>query len=266
MLCILMEDAVKRFTWLIFFLALPLFATGPALTTVADTFYYPAGVAASGTIEISNHPFTSPDGHPILPADTTTQFYNGAISVQLVPTQGATPDKQLYTVKITPQGGPMVLEYWSVPVSSGSVTFPQVITYQQPMPSPIIGVPAGGTGATTPAGAAANLGVPTGVYTGILSAGNTTATCDMSARSSCVINPLVGVNITTLTIQNFVATGIGYDFGVCEAAGVTSSVNFSSVPFHGSWTPGTTAGKCSFAHFSSPNGTGLYLTGHTEDQ
>lgn len=243
-----------------------IFAAAPATTTVTDIYYYPISTPVSGTIEIINPPFTSPDGHPIAAADTTTQFYSGAISVQLIPTQGATPANQLYTVRITPQGGATVQEYWSVPVASGPVNFSQVITYQQPMPSPIIGIPAGGTNATTPAGAAANLGVPTGVYTAVLSGGSATATCDMSASSACVINPVVAVNVATLTIKNFMATGIGYDFGVCEVAGVTSTVNFSSSPFRGAWTPGVTAGKCSWAHFASPDGINLFLTGATNNQ
>jgi len=147
------------------------FAQGPVLTTVAYTYARPDGSLPSGTISIMNPPFTSPDGFPIAAANKTAQFFTGAISVQLVPTQGGSPDRQLYTVLITPQGNPMVQEFWSVPQSAGAVNHAAVISYQTPLPNPLIGIPEGGTGASTAAQARANLGITSGSVTGF-SAGN----------------------------------------------------------------------------------------------
>jgi hypothetical protein len=147
------------------------FAQGPVLTTVAYTYARPDGSLPSGTISIMNPPFTSPDGFSIAAANKTMQFFTGAISVQLVPTQGGSPDRQLYTVLITPQGNPMVQEFWSVPQSAGPVNHAAVISYQTPLPNPLIGIPEGGTGASTAAQARANLGITSGSVTGF-SAGN----------------------------------------------------------------------------------------------
>jgi len=104
------------------------------------------------------------------------------------------------------------------------------------------------------------------VQTAVLSGGNATATCAMANGNTCWIKPVGGTNVTTLTVTGIVANGLGYDFCVTQDGTGGSTVTFAAAPFHGSWTPGTTLSKSSCAHFSSPDGTNLYLTGHTENQ
>ena len=144
------------------------FASGPALSTITDTLYQNGGGLPSGTITISNPPFISADGFQVSASPErggsprTVQFWNGSISLQVVPTQGGTPAGVFYTVDIVAQGQPTVREFWSVPSSSTPLTINQVIVFTTPLPSPIIGIPEGGTGATTAAQACANLGCGTG--------------------------------------------------------------------------------------------------------
>ena len=105
-----------------------------------------------------------------------------------------------------------------------------------------------------------------GVRTAILSVANATATCDMIYGNTCWIKPVGGTNVTTLVVSDIVANGLGYDFCVLQDGTGGSTVTFAAAPFHGTWTPGTTASLSSCAHFSSPDGTNLLLTGHTENQ
>jgi hypothetical protein len=108
--------------------------------------------------------------------------------------------------------------------------------------------------------------VQSGVAAATLSSGNATATCNLSSGNTCKITPVSGTNITTVTISGLLANGGGYDFVVCQPSGTAATVNFSAAPFHGSWVVGSTVSECSAAHYSSPDGTNLYLTGYTNNQ
>jgi hypothetical protein len=105
-----------------------------------------------------------------------------------------------------------------------------------------------------------------GVFTAVLSNRNATATCDLSLANTCLIKPAGGTNVTTLAVSGLVASGLPYHFIVCQDRLRGSSVTFASAPFHGGWSPGSTAAKCSAADYISPDGTNLYLVANYNNQ
>ena len=69
-------------------------ATGAAAqnrVSVVDTLYNADGSRAQGSLRISWPAFTSPDGKTITRGESRVNIANGAVSVDLVPTAGATP-------------------------------------------------------------------------------------------------------------------------------------------------------------------------------
>ena len=109
--------------WRLFLLAPMLLSAAfaqapPPKTTISDTIYRADGASAQGTLLISWPGFTTAGGQAVAAGTTSTTLgAGGALSVALVPTQGATPANTVYTVVY--QLSDMVkTEYWLVPTTS----------------------------------------------------------------------------------------------------------------------------------------------------
>ncbi|MBZ5513086.1 MAG: hypothetical protein LAN70_18210 [Acidobacteriia bacterium] len=95
------------------------YAVEPAKTVVSDTIYRADGSPASGTMVISWPAFVSADGKPVAAGSKTVKIgATGAISIPLVPTQGATPSGTYYKVVLSLDDGASSQEYWTVPTLS----------------------------------------------------------------------------------------------------------------------------------------------------
>ncbi|MGB9106967.1 MAG: hypothetical protein WCC59_19585, partial [Terriglobales bacterium] len=95
------------------------YAAEPAKTVVSDTIYRADGTPASGTMVISWPAFVTADGKPVAAGSKTVKIgANGAISIPLVPTQGATPSGTYYKVVLSLDDGAGSQEYWTVPTLS----------------------------------------------------------------------------------------------------------------------------------------------------
>ena len=105
-----------------------------------------------------------------------------------------------------------------------------------------------------------------GVFTAALSDGNTRATCNLSLANTCLIKPVGGTNVKTVEVSGLVASGLPYHFIVCQDHARSSAVTFASAPFHGNWSPGSVADKCSAADYISPDGSNLYLIANFNNQ
>ena len=111
-----------------FTLSTTLWGQGPALTTVADTVYRADGTAASGTVLISWPSFQTAEGDPVAAGNLSmTIGPMGALTVQLIPSVGASPAGTYYVVVYQLDDGTVRKEYWSVP-STSPVTIPAVLT------------------------------------------------------------------------------------------------------------------------------------------
>jgi len=92
---------------------------GPAMTTVADTVYMADGSAAQGNLIITWPAFVTANGLAVAAGNTSAALgANGALSVALVPNEGATPAGVYYTVVYQLGPGQVKSEYWVVPTSS----------------------------------------------------------------------------------------------------------------------------------------------------
>ncbi|MGA8154173.1 MAG: hypothetical protein WB952_24715 [Terriglobales bacterium] len=99
-------------------LMLEAWAQAPTRTTISDSVYRADGNAAEGTLLISWPAFTTSGGQPVAPGTTSvTLGSGGALSVALVPNQGATPVNTVYTV-VYQLSDIVKTEYWSVPTTS----------------------------------------------------------------------------------------------------------------------------------------------------
>jgi hypothetical protein len=79
--------------------ASPDLENGPATTTVADTVYMVDGSKAQGNLIITWPAFVTASGAAVAAGTTTTTLgTSGALSVALVPNDGATPAGVHYTV------------------------------------------------------------------------------------------------------------------------------------------------------------------------
>ncbi|WP_419805126.1 hypothetical protein [Terriglobus sp.] len=103
--------------------------TGTGLTAVSDTVRSASGTPAQGTVLISWPSFTAANGTAVQQGSTSvTLGTNGALSVSLAPTAGATPIGTFYTVVYHLADGTVTREYWQIPVSYGPVTLAGVRT------------------------------------------------------------------------------------------------------------------------------------------
>ena len=120
------------FFWASVFFAIPLLAQAPAVTLIRDTVYKSDGSLASGSVVITWPSFISADRKPVFGGSKTISLNNGALSVSLVPTSGATPSGVSYDVKYFQSGGVSYQETWVVPSSSDPVSLSQVRTAAAP--------------------------------------------------------------------------------------------------------------------------------------
>ncbi len=99
---------------LLLFAAAVAIAANPATTSISDVVYRADGSPASGTLLISWPAFTTA-GNDAVAAGTLNVLIGpqGAVSVSLVPNDGATPSGTLYKVIYSLDTG-ITTEYWSV--------------------------------------------------------------------------------------------------------------------------------------------------------
>lgn len=92
---------------------------GPATTVIQDVIYRADGTPAQGTLLISWPAFVTAD-HKAVAAGTLSVAIGpgGAISLALIPNQGATPAGTYYRVLLKLDDGTTATEYWSVPTTS----------------------------------------------------------------------------------------------------------------------------------------------------
>jgi hypothetical protein len=120
----------KFLTFLLVTLSLStaLWGQGPALTTIAGTVYRADGTQASGTVLISWPSFQTAEGDPVAAGNlSVTIGLVGAVTVQLVPNEGASPAGTYYVVVYQLDDGTVRKEYWSVP-STSPTTISAVLT------------------------------------------------------------------------------------------------------------------------------------------
>jgi hypothetical protein len=92
---------------------------GVDTTIIADTVYLADGTAASGNVIITWPAFVSASGAALAAGNTSvTLGANGALSVALVPNEGASPAGVYYTVVYQLGPGQVKTEYWVVPTVS----------------------------------------------------------------------------------------------------------------------------------------------------
>ncbi|MFB3815896.1 MAG: hypothetical protein ACE14L_17470 [Terriglobales bacterium] len=112
---------------------------GPAKTLISDTMYRADGVPASGVLVISWPSFITANQKAVAAgAMSYTIPAGGAISLELAPNTGATPEGTLYKVLIKQDDGASSTEYWEVP-AGGPVTLSQIRTNLAPV-APVQGV------------------------------------------------------------------------------------------------------------------------------
>ena len=88
-------------------------------TTISDTVYMADGTAASGSAIITWPAFVTASGAAVGAGGTSVALgANGALSVALVPNEGATPAGVYYTVVFQLGPGQVKTEYWIVPATS----------------------------------------------------------------------------------------------------------------------------------------------------
>ena len=92
---------------------------GPARTTVSDVVYRADGSPAAGTLLISWPAFTTADRASVAAGSLSVPIGpGGAVSVALVPNEGAEPAGTYYKVVLKLTGGDTSTEFWTVPAAS----------------------------------------------------------------------------------------------------------------------------------------------------
>lgn len=94
-------------------------ATPPTKTLISDTVYRADGSPAAGTLVISWPAFTTATGKAVAAGSMSVPIgAAGAVALELVPTQGATPAGTYYRVTLKLKDGTSTTEYWAVPTLS----------------------------------------------------------------------------------------------------------------------------------------------------
>lgn len=93
-------------------------AQAPQTTQIADVVYRPDGTPAQGTLLISWPSFTTADNKAVAAGSMSVPLGpGGAVTLALVPNEGATPAGIGYTVAYRLSDGSHSEEYWSVPAA-----------------------------------------------------------------------------------------------------------------------------------------------------
>ncbi len=91
----------------------------PGKTLVSDVVYRADGTPAAGTLLITWPAFTTADNKAVAAGSlSVTIGPAGAVNIQLVPNEGATPDGSYYKVVLKLNDGSTSTEYWTVPAAS----------------------------------------------------------------------------------------------------------------------------------------------------
>jgi hypothetical protein len=123
----------------------PLFAqSAPATTTITGQLFTAQASPLPARVQIVNPPFVSPDGFQVAAGNITVAAPGGALTVNLVPTIGASPAGVTYSVVITTAAGLRENQTWTVPVSSTPVSINAVSNVAQGTVLALPTVPAGG--------------------------------------------------------------------------------------------------------------------------
>ena len=106
----------RLFLWPgLFLLAVAATAATPATTSISDVVYRADGSPASGTLLISWPAFTTANNEAVAAGTLSVPIGpEGALSLALIPNEGATPSGTLYRVIYQLEGGGTTTEYWSV--------------------------------------------------------------------------------------------------------------------------------------------------------
>jgi len=100
-------------------LSLHLHATGPNTTIVQDVVYRADGSAAHGSLVISWPGFTTAAGYAVAAGQMNLAIGSGgAISLALIPNEGAAPAGTFYRVLIKLDDQTQSTEFWVVPAAS----------------------------------------------------------------------------------------------------------------------------------------------------
>jgi trimeric autotransporter adhesin len=95
------------------------FGQGPAKTTIADIVYRADGSPAAGTLLVTWPDFNTADNKTVAAGTLSATIGNGgAVSLALVPNQGASPAGTYYKVVFQLNDGSSSTEYWVVPSAS----------------------------------------------------------------------------------------------------------------------------------------------------
>jgi len=103
-------------------------------TRIEDTLFNADGSTVEGQVTIEWKPFTASDGATLPASAITVNIAQGALVVDLVPNEDATPQGTSYKVTYLLGNGRKFVETWVVPVSSEPVTVSDVRVLQPPPP------------------------------------------------------------------------------------------------------------------------------------
>jgi len=106
----------------------------PPKTTVSDTLYNADGTLASGRVVIAWTTFQI-GPCPVIAGQLSVAVSNGALSVQLYPSDSATPAGTSYRVTYHLKSGKVATEYWVVPTSGAPVSLATVRSPTVPVPT-----------------------------------------------------------------------------------------------------------------------------------
>jgi hypothetical protein len=111
------------------------------LTLVQDTLYSPEGALVSGSVFITNaQTMTDANGNEYPQGTTVTvSVVDGALSLELTPNIGATPDDTYYIVTYS-VSDQKFREYWVVPGSPNPANLADVRTLVPPTPTPMFSI------------------------------------------------------------------------------------------------------------------------------
>src|SRR3954467_4040706 len=116
-----MKNTIRPFGRFLLLCAALLFArllaysTPPGLTTITDAVYLANGQPAGGSIVVTWPAFNTRDNRTVAAGELTIAMgTGGAVSFQLAPNEGASPDGTFYKAVYKLSDGTTATEYWVV--------------------------------------------------------------------------------------------------------------------------------------------------------
>jgi hypothetical protein len=96
------------------------------LTRIQDTLYNADGTRIEGSATIQWRGFTASDGSTIAGSSVTVKIVQGVLSIDLTPTEGASPDGISYQVSFLLDNGTRFNETWVIPQSGSAVSVSEI--------------------------------------------------------------------------------------------------------------------------------------------